>query len=120
LRRREALRITPRRGMIDFKMIRTVQTTKRALKSLGKAPRHVVAKYAFWRAQVIENGLEVVQKIPSYHDEPLTGKLRGIRSIRLSDGYRAYYRITRDEIVCVVVEEVNKHDYKAIERLFSS
>ena len=34
------------------------------------------------------------------------------------DGFRAYYRITRDEIVCVVIEEVNKHDYKAIERLF--
>ena len=103
-------------------MIRNVQTTKRAMKSLGKAPRHVVAKYAFWRAQVLENGLEAVQKIPSYHDEPLAGKLRGIRSIRLSDGYRAYYRISRPgpytEIVCVVVEEVNKHDYKAIERLF--
>ena len=45
-----------------------------APKNLEKVSRHVVAKSAFWRAQVIENGLEVVQKIPSYHDEPLTGK----------------------------------------------
>ncbi len=99
-------------------MIQAVQTSKRAMKSLQKAPRHVVAKYSLWRAQVVEHGLEAVQKIPSYHDEPLGGKLKGIRSIRLSDGYRAYYRITRQGVICVIVEEVNKHDYKAIERLF--
>lgn len=99
-------------------MIRAIQTTKRAMKSLAKAPRHIVAKYTLWRSQVAEHGLEIVQKIPSYHDEPLGGKLKGIRSIKLSDGYRAYYRIAKNEIVCVIVEEVNKHDYKAIERLF--
>ena len=98
-------------------MIRAVQTSRRALKSLEKAPKHVVAKYMFWRAEVVEHGLEIVQKIPSYHDEPLSGKLKGIRSIRLSDAYRAYYRVERGEIICVIVEEVNKHDYKAIERL---
>ena len=88
------------------------------MKSLGRSPKHVVGKYLFWRTQVIEHGLEVVQKIPSYHDEQLSGKLKGVRSIRLSDGYRAYYRIIRGEIICVLVEEVNKHDYKTIERLF--
>ena len=88
------------------------------MKSLGKIPKYVVAKYMFWRTQVVEHGLEVVQKISSYHDEPLSGKLKGIRSIRLSDGYRAYYRIVKGEVICVLVEEVNKHDYKAIERLF--
>lgn len=88
------------------------------MKSLRKTPRHVVAKYVLWRSEVIEHGLEVVQRIPSYHDEPLLGKLKGIRSIKLSDGYRAYYRIGHGEIVCVIVEEVNKHDYKTIERLF--
>lgn len=99
-------------------MIRAVQTSKRAMKSLRKIPRHVVAKYMLWRSEVIEHGLEVVQRIPSYHDEPLLGKLKGIRSIKLSDGYRAYYRIGHGEIVSVIVEEVNKHDYKTIERLF--
>ncbi len=99
-------------------MIQAVQTTKRAMKSLAKAPRHVVAKYMLWRSQVVKNGLETVQKIQSYHDEPLAGKLKGIRSIKLSDGYRAYYRIMHEEVICVIVEEVNKHDYKAIERLF--
>jgi addiction module RelE/StbE family toxin len=99
-------------------MIRSVQTSKRALKSLEKVPKQAVAKYMLWRSQVIENGLAEVQKIPSYNDEALHGKLKGIRSIRLTDGYRAYYRIIHDEVVCVYVEEVNKHDYKKIERLF--
>ena len=44
------------------------------------------------------------------------GKLKGLRSIRLSDGYRAYYRIKLDEVEIVLVLEVNKHDYKKIER----
>lgn len=99
-------------------MIQAVQTTKRALRSLAKAPRQVVAKFMLWRSQVVESGLEAVQKVPSYHDEPLSGKLKGVRSIRLSNGYRAYYRIGHEEVICVIVEEVNKHDYKAIERLF--
>lgn len=97
-----------------------VQTSKRAKKSLEKVPKYVAAKYALWRLEVIEKGLEVVKKIPSYHDEPLSGKLKGIRSIRLSDGYRAYYRILKERIEIVFVEEVNKHDYKAIERLCNS
>jgi mRNA-degrading endonuclease RelE of RelBE toxin-antitoxin system len=99
-------------------MIRSVQTSKRALKSLEKAPKQAVAKYMLWRAQVIENGLAKIQQIPGYNDEVLRGKLKGIRSIRLTDGYRAYYRIILDEVHCAYVEEVNKHDYKAIERLF--
>lgn len=99
-------------------MIRSVQTSKRALKSLEKAPRQAVAKYMLWRSQVMENGLARVQRIPSYNDEALHGKLKGLRSIRLTDGYRAYYRIVQDGVLCVYVEEVNKHDYKAIERLF--
>jgi addiction module RelE/StbE family toxin len=99
-------------------MIQSVQTSKRALKSLEKAPKQAVAKFILWRSQVIENGLAEVQKIPSYNDEALQGKLKGIRSIRLTDGYRAYYRIIHDQVLCVYVEEVNKHDYKKIERLF--
>jgi addiction module RelE/StbE family toxin len=101
-------------------IIQVVQTSKRAKKSLEKVPKHVAAKFALWRLEVMEKGLAIAQKVPSYHDESLTGKLKGIRSIRLSDGYRAYYRIIKETIEIVFVEEVNKHDYKAIERLFNS
>lgn len=83
-------------------------------------PRQVVQAYAFWVRSVEDLGLAAVQRIPGYHDEPLSGKLKGIRSFRLSLGYRGYYRIKREEIEFVFVEEVNKHDYKKVERIFGA
>jgi proteic killer suppression protein len=95
-----------------------VRSTKRARKSLEKAPKHVVQAYATWARTVSEVGLQETQKISGYHDEPLQGKLKGLRSVRLSGGYRGYYRIIKEAIEFILVEEVNKHDYKKIERLF--
>lgn len=94
-----------------------VVVTKRAEKSLGRVPRNVAVNFILWKQEVEHHGLETVQKIPGYHDEPLKGKLHGIRSIRLGLGYRAYYRIDKGDVRTLIVEEVNKHDYKAIERL---
>ncbi len=74
--------------------------------------------FIFWKKEVETHGIERVRKIPGYHDEPLKGKLRGIRSIRLGKGYRAYYRVEKGEVHALIVEEVNKHDYKAIEKIF--
>jgi proteic killer suppression protein len=79
----------------------------------------VAINFFLWQREVEAHGLSTVQKIPGYHDEPLQGKLKGVRSVRLGLGYRAFYRLRKDKIECVYVEEVNKHDYKAIERLFS-
>jgi len=87
---------------------------------LEKAPKHIVQGYALWERTVSEVGLAETQKISGYHDEPLHGKLKGIRSFKLSSGYRGYYRIIKDSIQIVLVEEVNKHDYKEIERLFGA
>lgn len=98
-------------------IIRKVEVSKRAEKSLDKAPRHVREDFLFWKRQVEDMGLSEIQKIPGYHDEPLHGKLRGMRSIRLSRGYRAYYMIIEGSLKFIKVEEVNKHDYKEIERL---
>ncbi len=53
-----------------------------------------------------------MRKIPGFHDEPLKGKRKGERSIRLSRSYRAVY--TTDaaaNMEIVTVEEVTKHDY---------
>lgn len=101
-------------------MITAVRSSKRARKSLEKAPRQVIQAYATWERTVREIGLDQTQKIPGYHDEPLQGKLRGLRSFRLSLGYRGFYRIIKESIEFVMVEEVNKHDYKKIERLFGA
>jgi proteic killer suppression protein len=96
-----------------------VEVTRRAEKSLAKAPRQAAVNFFTWKREVEEHGLEIIRKIPGYHDEPLEGKLKGkIRSIRLGLGYRAFYRVVGSSVKCVFVEEVNKHDYKAIERLF--
>lgn len=94
-----------------------VTVTKRAEKSLARVPRHVAVNFLLWKKEVEAHGLETVQKIPGYHDEPLKGKMHDVHSIRLGLGYRAYYRIDKGEVRTLTVEEVNKHDYKAIERL---
>lgn len=57
------------------------------------------------------HGLEEIRKIPGYHDEPLKGKLQGLRSIRLNRAYRLIYRIEKGIVIQVVVIGVNKHEY---------
>lgn len=84
-----------------------VVVTKRAEKSLFKVPRHVAVNFIFWKKEVQTHGIERVRKVPGYHDEPLKGKLRGVRSIRLGKGYRAYYRVEKGEVRALIVEEVN-------------
>lgn len=96
-----------------------VRLSKRAEKSLRKLPKPIVAGFFTWKLEVEEHGIEVVRRIPGYHDEPLEGKLRGyVRSVKLGRGYRAFYRIIGEIVQCVLVEDVNRHDYKEIERLF--
>jgi proteic killer suppression protein len=100
-------------------VIDRVEITKRAERSLAGVPRQVAAKFFYWKQQVEEHGLEFVRTIHGYHDEPLQGKLKGYaRSVRMALGYRTYYRVIGTSVQCVLVEEVNRHDYKEIERLF--
>jgi hypothetical protein len=69
---------------------------------------------------VEDSGLEVVQRVQTYRDHKLEGKLKasGVRSVSLSYGYRAYYLVVDGDVSVAVVEDVKNHDYKAIERLF--
>jgi len=65
-----------------------------------------------WIESVGSQGLSKVRKTPEFHDEPLEGKRKGQRSIRLSNAYRAIYIIGQDgKISFVEIYEVNKHDY---------
>ena len=58
------------------------------------------------------NGLEQTRKQPGFHDEPLKGRRKGQRSVRLSRAYRAVYEFRRDgSVEFISVEEVSKHDY---------
>lgn len=84
----------------------------RVEKQLGKLPFYIVDKLIGWARTVEMHGLNEVRKIPGYHDEPLTGKRRGQRSIRLSKAYRAIYTVEKSEVIIfIILEEVNKHEY---------
>lgn len=103
-------------------MIKIVRLTKRAEKSLQRVPPAVLDAADVWRGLIEEHGIQAVQKIATFRDHGLKGRLRksGVRSVSLSYGYRLYYRIVLSQVECVLVEEVNNHDYKEIERLFGS
>ena len=93
-------------------MITEVELSRQAKKQLKKVPNHIVRKFIQWTEDVMLQGLEEVRKIPGYHDEPLLGKRKGERSIRLSKSYRAIYVLKKDgSIEFVYIEEVNKHEY---------
>jgi proteic killer suppression protein len=93
-------------------MIRRVEITRPAEKQARRLPGHVGEKLLQWVYLVARVGLEEVRKIPGFHDEPLVGRRRGMRSIRLSRGYRAMYRLVREgDIEVVYIEEVSKHGY---------
>ncbi len=92
-------------------MIKTVVITPSAKKVLRKVPVYIALKLQDWIEDVESRGLEEVRKIPGYHDEPLTGELKGYRSIRLSRAYRAYYRIIDGKVRFVSIERVDKHEY---------
>jgi toxin HigB-1 len=92
-------------------MIKRVVISKRARKDLTKVPGHIARKLKYWIEGVETDGLEKVREIVGYHDEPLSGKRMGQRSIRLSGSYRAIYEIRGSEIEFVHVEEVSKHEY---------
>lgn len=91
--------------------IHNVTISEKAKKYLKKVPDHIIGNLKLWADEVSIHGLNKVKKIPGYHDEPLKGKRKGQRSIRLSRSYRAIYVIIKDEIEFVEVQEVNKHDY---------
>ena len=92
-------------------MIKLVIISKRAGKDLKTLQRYVADLFLTWVLDVEERGLDEVRKLPGYHDEPCKGELKGLRSIRLTQGYRAYYRIEKDKVEFVFVERVDKHGY---------
>jgi proteic killer suppression protein len=71
-------------------VINVIELSALTQKQLKKLPAHIVISFQNWVEDVEEHGLEEVRKIPGYHDEPLRGELKGLRSIRLSKAYRAY------------------------------
>ncbi len=92
--------------------VKEVRLSKRALKTLRRVPFYIADKLDDWIEGVETDGLETMRKIPGYHDEPLSGKRKGQRSIRLSIHYRVIYEIKKENVIeFVSIEEVTKHEY---------
>ena len=75
-------------------------------------PEVIRRKFRLWVALVEESGIREVRKHKGFHDEPLKGKRRGQRSVRLNRAYRAIY-VEREtgKVELLEVLEVSKHDY---------
>ncbi len=83
-----------------------------AEKQMRKLPRPILEHLYYWAESVERLGMNGVRKLSGYHDEPLRGKRKGQRSIRLNKAYRLFYEEEiSGEIVIVAVLEVNKHEY---------
>ncbi|MFN7311098.1 MAG: hypothetical protein ACK5T0_06985 [Vampirovibrionales bacterium] len=87
-----------------------IHVSKKARKQLEKAPQIVKLNFNDWYSRVLQDGLIETRKIKGYHDEPLQGKRKGERSIRLNKQWRAIY-IEINGIIEVEISEVTPHDY---------
>lgn len=90
-----------------------IKLTHRAEKQITKAPKVIQDAVSEWIRSVYEIGLEAtrVQGGRSLHDEPLKGKLNGIRTIRLNRSWRLYYSIEKGHLTVVLILRVDKHRY---------
>jgi proteic killer suppression protein len=80
------------------------------VKQLPKIPKPIVLKAFSWVKEVETKGLQEIRLIKGKHDEPLQGKRKGQRSVRLNKQWRLIY----SEIDCTVIEiqEITPHDYR--------
>ena len=93
-------------------MITDVRLSRVAMRQLRRIPQFIRIKLKSWIEDVETIGLEEVRKVPGFHDEPLHGKRKSQRSIRLNRSYRAVYIIKQNgHIEFVSIKEVSKHDY---------
>jgi proteic killer suppression protein len=81
-------------------------------KQLAKLPDYLRDKFISWVMVVDRIGMLEARKLSGFHDEPLKGKRKGQRSVRLNRSYRAIYvEAENGDIIIVEVIEVTKHAY---------
>lgn len=81
-------------------------------KQLARVPEYIADQLTERLVAVEIQGIREIRKLPSFHDEPLKGKRKGRRSIRLSKSYRGIYVETSvGETELIEVIDVNKHGY---------
>jgi len=81
-------------------------------KRLKKVPIEIIRRIQRWALYVETIGLLETRKISGLHDEPLQGKWKGFRSVRLGRKWRAIYKHKKDGSIHIAeVEEITPHDY---------
>lgn len=89
-----------------------IELTKNAQKDLKNLPVFIIEKFFHWVKLVKQEGLRKARTVKGFHDEPLKGKRKGQRSVRLNGSYRAIYvEKLNSSIEFIEVQEVNNHDY---------
>lgn len=75
-------------------------------------PSYLQQKFRAWLIAINKSGIEEVRKQKGWHDEPLYGKRKGERSIRLNKKWRVIYVVKQNgSIKCIEVTEVMPHEY---------
>ena len=81
-------------------------------KQLQKLPSYIKDHFEEWIDSIEKIGLIETRKLSGYYDEPLQGKRKGQRSIRLSRSYRVIYKVSETgDLILIMILEVNKHEY---------
>ncbi len=89
-----------------------ILVSAKAKKQLKKVPSHISTKFEYWCDLIKFMGLRKSRQYKGFHDEPLKGNRKGLRSVRLSKAYRAIYIETDPKMYEIIeVLEVNKHEY---------
>jgi proteic killer suppression protein len=91
-----------------------VRFKSKALKQFTKLPKHVQLSVSSWLSTVEKIGTKGTAKLKGkgLHDEPLSGRLQGLRSIRLSKAWRLYYRSEiHGNLEIVSIERIDHHKY---------
>ncbi len=86
-----------------------IRLTKSASKQLKNTPSHIQRKFEYWMDLIKDVGLIEARKYKGFHDEKLSGKRVGQRSIRLSRSYRIIYLELKPN--CYEIMEITKHEY---------
>jgi proteic killer suppression protein len=82
---------------------------RQAQRQLKRTPRQIIRKLRDWVVNITRRGIREVSRQPGFHDEPLSGKRQGQRSIRLSRQWRAIYWPSGSR---VSIQTVTPHDYR--------
>lgn len=81
-------------------------------KQLKRLPKEIIKRLQRWSMYVEYIGIIETRKIPGFHDEPLKGKWKGYRSVRLGHKWRAIYKYDKDHTVNIIkIKKVTAHDY---------